>query len=1212
MDARSRYITGRQSAHLTFTLRKASPVRESERKKLDALPEVSVVSWEVREEICEPYRIKAVVSAPQAMSRKDILGQFAKFTIQPEDERDMRGFFGLVTRFESLSESRDGCTCRVVVRQLLATLDGPGNCATYQRKSSPDIIREVLERNDIRHWMDVEFQLRREHPEHAFRFQYNMGDWSYIQLEMEQAGLFCYTESNGKRETLVIADDIDGYRRAAIAVRDRPSTGLATFEESIYAFQASSRTVPESFVVADYNRENAWERLRDESSVQDDGSDCTMVGTPYVWGTHHDDLAGAKREALLRHEAARAHQVRYKAKSTVLAVRPGCVVEPDRPLEDSRWGVLVTRVVHRGARNESYRNTFRGIPADRPYRMAIDESRWPRIHGTLGATICSPNEYRYAYLTAKGEYVARIHADFGNWPKGGESVPLRLAKPFAGRNHTGLHLPALEGDEAILAFDGGDPNRPYIAGFHHNSQRPDLINSSRRRMSRNELRTQSGNKFWLDDWQGQEGVELSTEHSGRSQLNLGFIPDGELKQRGTGAELRTSAHLAGRGGAGVLLTAYDQPGGNGQVLDTTQTRAQLDEHARLADTLAQSADASTASPADVSAQRAISADLDEVKKPGVLVTGPGPVGIASGDGVQIAADGSIVATSKKGMHFSTLRQFTAAVGGVLSLFAQKGMKLITSAGDLVMQAQRGAAQLAAHEGVTVESVNGVVHVKSPKEIVLGVGGSYIRVKPDGIEMGTRGGILHRTSRLSKVGPAQMDLGGQAFAPVFVPFTTDCEVWRSKSNFTEEIALAPEPAKWENLANTGAVAAAPASDDAAVVKVVKAASEQAAPGIGAAVAVAAGEAAASDVPAVTNKTEDSPSFFGRISDLLDNSPINIKDPANAPKKKSGLKEYPKPVKLESAVPCNWKMTNFDQRVNITSETGRYHEYDISGAPVMEGENRKWCSSKFNSSFKIAYASDSKTLTATVVVALIPKLLIRVDRVTRQPLRDENKNYISVAYHTAENGANSRRSYEEQGLQVIDRDVKSVNASAYKQQIEGALNRGGYKLILNGCQKEGACGCRVSVRFCVNVHVVDERSATKLDANNTVKLFPVVERADAGNWGEVQYTYDSLGNRVKAIDLVKAHETGHLFNFPDEYWRAGGSVHSQYIKPDGDLDFELGKQSASRKSDVVWQIESSTNLMGYGALTPTATISPYYVEYIRRWFSKYTNKEWLVGI
>jgi len=358
-------------------------------------------------------------------------------------------------------------------------------------------------------------------------------------------------------------------------------------------------------------------------------------------------------------------------------------------------------------------------------------------------------------------------------------------------------------------------------------------------------------------------------------------------------------------------------------------------------------------------------------------------------------------------------------------------------------------------------------------------------------------------------------------------------------------------------------------------------------------------------------EDSPSLLDRFSGLLDNSPIRIKDPANAPKKKSGLTEYPKPVKLESAVPCNWQMANFNQRVNIISETGRYHEYDPAGLPAMDGETRRWCSSQFHSSFKVAFDADSKTLTATVVIALIPKLLIQIDRATKQPLLDATNNYISVAYHTAENGANSRKTYEEQYLRIIDRDIKSVNASTYKEQIERALNSSRHKLILDGCQKGSACGCRVSVRFCVNVYVVDERAATQLGADNTIKLFPLVARADAGHWGENQYKHDALGNRVKVIDLVKAHEAGHLFNFPDEYWRAGGSIHSQYIKRDGDLDFELGKRNANQKNDWIWQLESNENLMGYGALASTASIPPYYVEYIRQWFSQHTNKEWRVG-
>jgi uncharacterized protein involved in type VI secretion and phage assembly len=73
-----------------------------------------------------------------------------------------------------------------------------------------------------------------------------------------------------------------------------------------------------------------------------------------------------------------------------------------------------------------------------------------------------------------------------------------------------MHMPALDGDEALVGFREGNPNKPILMGFVHNSQHPDLINSSRRRMSRNEMRTQSGNKLWMDDWDDQEGIELST------------------------------------------------------------------------------------------------------------------------------------------------------------------------------------------------------------------------------------------------------------------------------------------------------------------------------------------------------------------------------------------------------------------------------------------------------------------------------------------------------------------------------------------------------------------------------------------------------------------------------------------------------------------------------------------------------------------------------
>ncbi|MBW9104203.1 DUF2345 domain-containing protein [Paraburkholderia phenoliruptrix] len=581
--------------------------------------------------------------------------------------------------------------------------------------------------------------------------------------------------------------------------------------------------------------------------------------------------------------------------------------------------------------------------------------------------------------------------------------------------------------------------------------------------------------------------------------------------------------------------------------------------------LAGSAEASTASSADPDAQQAIHDGLKDMKKPGVLVSGPGPVAIASGDGVQVAADGPIIGSAKKGVHFSTLRRFTVAAGDLLSMFSQKGMRLITAAGDFVAQAQRGRMQLASQGDMTMETVDGVLQVKSSKEIVLNVGGSYLRMTPGGIEFGSRGGAVFRTSGLKKTGPAQMDLGGAAFAPVFVPYTTQCEVWRTNPHFVPRPAPpapAPDASQWESLANTGAVP--PSFIDG----------------------LFGGK---------PNAKEDAPNNGG----------LTINDPDNEQQKCVA----PDPIPLLSPASCGWQLADFTELATMERETPTYQKYgwmrterlEDGGQPVM-------CSGTARTTCKFTYDSNSKTLTATVVTALVPRLLVKMNRATGQPLRDEDDNYVVVQYETFNNGANSQKSYPEQGLMLVDRDPKEVNASTYKNEIEKTLNQGNYNLILAGCRKEGACGCRVSVRFCADVHVVRASEAITLNPNITINLFPTTARADAYNWPEKDYQM-SNGRYVERITQTKAHETGHLFNFPDEYWEQGGFVHSIYIQNGKDIDFQLA--DANKNKNTFWVIETKTNLMGQGALRPTATTSPYYLEYIRRWFSAHTNKLWRVG-
>jgi hypothetical protein len=95
----------------------------------------------------------------------------------------------------------------------------------------------------------------------------------------------------------------------------------------------------------------------------------------------------------------------------------------------------------------------------------------------------------------------------------------------------------------------------------------------------------------------------------------------------------------------------------------------------------------------------------------------------------------------------------------------------------------------------------------------------------------------------------------------------------------------------------------------------------------------------------------------------------------------------------------------------------------------------------------------------------------------------------------------------------------------------------------------------------------------------------------------------------VTQTKAHETGHLFNFPDEYWRQGGFIHAIYVKDGLDIDFNLA--DANKAKNTFWIIETENNLMGGGCNKSVAATSPYYLEYIRRWFSEHTNKLWRIG-
>ena len=415
-------------------------------------------------------------------------------------------------------------------------------------------------------------------------------------------------------------------------------------------------------------------------------------------------------------------------------------------------GAVITRLTTRAARDSSFEAHFQAIHYSEDIGFRPPLPRKPRIVGTLPARIVSPETHpTYAEINKDGKYKVQFLFDRTPWRPGYSSAWLRLARPYAGDTY-GLHLPLLAHTEVGVAFEQGDIDRPYIACCFHDSRHPDLVTLRNHRENR--LRTPANNELLLGDQRGQERIQLSTEHSGKSQLNLGHLVDAQRHKRGEGFELRTDGHGAVRAGKGLFISADAQPGAQGQTLDMQAALRELQESFEQLRNMARDAALAIVEAPDLYAPEQLKGALDLLQQPGILASAPDGIALTSGQHLQVAAAQNLIASAGGQMDISVVKRFTVAVGENISLFVRKlGMKLFANQGAVSLQAQNDKMELLARKAVDIVSTESEIRISAKKKIIINAGGSYLRMDAYGIEYGTQGDHLIKSAHFDMRGPA---------------------------------------------------------------------------------------------------------------------------------------------------------------------------------------------------------------------------------------------------------------------------------------------------------------------------------------------------------------------------------------------------------------------------------------------------------------------------
>lgn len=622
--------------------------------------ELSVVSFEAVERLGDTYTVTIRLTHPLPLDRADYLGKDARFLIDPGDGTAPRKFGGCITGFSETRQTHDFCAYEIVVEPLVARLRLTRASRVYQHLTAPQIIEAILRRHGLQGHQFL-LKTRRKYPQYKFRLQYQMSDWDYIRLLMEQEGLYCYFLLGKFGEMAVFGDDIDHYiYLPELRVPYRETAGLESGVEAVTDLKSHARTVPESILVADYNPEQSWERIQAEANIA--RKDKTTYGQSYVYGSHHLDKDGAKWEAQLRHEAAIAWQLIYEGASNVLELQASRILRMDRVLPDAPNGLVIIEVRHSGGRDAAYRNTFKAIPSDRRFRLPLAEDKWPRIHGTLSARVTSPGQYKYAYLTQAGHYTVRFDLDFDtSWPKGceraaaiGQAVcrvaPDRLSLPGARWDRCGDCVPRRQPEQAVYrAFPSQQsacrpdhqPGPLAVAQCHPYAERQQ---SRTGRLGGRGTRTAFHRAFW------------------QSQLTLGHMVNGERQKRGEGFELRTSGWGAIRGGKGLFISADDQPNAgaaarNGCGQTSSLRRAGTDAAAQRAAAAAKVQLADIARQRDLMEQR-----LLNLQQAVILLSAPAGIALATAESIQLAANGNVIASAGSNLDLGAGKRITIAAG----------------------------------------------------------------------------------------------------------------------------------------------------------------------------------------------------------------------------------------------------------------------------------------------------------------------------------------------------------------------------------------------------------------------------------------------------------------------------------------------------------------------------------------------------------------------
>lgn len=363
----------------------------------------------------------------------------------------------LVAEIRQLPADATAERYQLLLRPWLWWLTLASNNRVFQNLATSDIVTTIFKAHGF---TDFQLKLTGSYTPREYCVQYGETDLAFVSRLMEEDGIFWFFSHEQGTHTLVLADSNDAFlpipngptvNYLGQKIGDRELHGIRSGQVCLQAVAGVYQATDYQFTTPTTSLYSQAEAVAGPSSIYEHpgGYDAKGQG---------DALTKQRVDGL------RSQEKRFVGESDCRWLVPGYWFTLAGH-EDSTLNIdwVVTSVSHE-ASHDSYRNRFEAIPKATTYRPPRTTQK-PRMHTQTALVVGKAGEEIWT-----DEY-GRIKLQFP-WDRTGKndessSCWVRVVLPWSGKGFGMQFVPRI-GQEVIVTFIDGDPDRPLVTGCVYN------------------------------------------------------------------------------------------------------------------------------------------------------------------------------------------------------------------------------------------------------------------------------------------------------------------------------------------------------------------------------------------------------------------------------------------------------------------------------------------------------------------------------------------------------------------------------------------------------------------------------------------------------------------------------------------------------------------------------------------------------------------------